>query len=92
MVVKHLSVLFGIFGFPAVVQSDNGKCFVSKDLKQFLYDRGIAITHSSVYNSRGNSQCERYNGVIRNAIILALGIKNLTLSHWKTVVSEILHS
>ena len=92
MVIKHLTILFGIFGFPAVIHSDNAKCFASKDLKQFLYDRGIAITHSSVYNSRGNSQCERYNGVIRNAIKLALRNRNLPLSHWETVVSEVSHS
>ncbi|CAI9721296.1 Retrovirus-related Pol poly from transposon [Octopus vulgaris] len=66
--------------FRAVFHSDNAKCFVPKELKQFLYDRGIAITHSTVYNSRGNVQCERYNGAIWNSIKLTLRSRNLPVS------------
>ena len=61
-------------------------------LNSFLYDRGIAITHFSGYNSKGNAQCERYNGVIWNSIKLALRNRNLPLSRWEIVVTDVLHS
>ena len=63
-VISRLTTLCGLFGFPAVVHSDNAKCFVSRDVKQFFNERGIATAFSSVYNPRGISQCEQYNRVI----------------------------
>jgi len=71
-VISCLTSLLNMFGFPAVVHSDNAKCFVSREIKQFLTERGILTTFTSVYNPRGNSQCERYNGLIWNAVRLAL--------------------
>ena len=49
-VISHLKYLFNLFGFPAIIHCDNAECFVSKEITQFLHDRGIAITHSSEYN------------------------------------------
>ena len=67
-----ISCLRSLFGFAALVHNDNAKCFVSKEVKKFLNERGITSTFSSVYNPRGNSQCERFNGIIWNTINLAL--------------------
>ena len=91
-VILCLNSLFSLFGFPAIVHSDNAKCFVSKEIKLFLDERGIASTHSSVYNPRGNSQCERFNGTIWNTIKLALRTRGLKITKWETVIPEALHS
>jgi len=42
-----------MFGFPAVVDSDNAKCLVSREIKQFFTEPGISTTFTSVYNQRG---------------------------------------
>ena len=91
-VISCLRSLFSLFGFPAIVHSDNAKCFVSKEIKEFLNERGIASTFSSVYNPRGNSQCERFNGIIWNTIKLALRTNGLEIANWEMVIPEVLHS
>ena len=48
-IILCLRSLFNLFGFPAIVNSDNAKCFVSKKIKKFLNERRIASTFSSVY-------------------------------------------
>ena len=79
-VVSCLNSLFSLFGFPGVVHSDNAKCFVCKEIKLFHCERKITIIFSCVYNPRGNTQCERFNGIIWNAIKLALSTRGLKTS------------
>ena len=55
---SYRTVILCFFGFPAIVHSDNAKSFVSKEIKEFLNEQRIASKFSSVYNPRGNSQCE----------------------------------
>jgi len=86
--ISCLTSLFNIFGFPAVVHSDNAKCFVSREIKQFLTERGISTTFATVYNPRGNSQCESYNGVIWNAVRLALRTNGMEISRWESVLPQ----
>jgi len=73
------------------VHSHNAKCFVSREIKQFFTERGISTTFASVYNPRGNSQCERYNGVIWNAVRLALRTNVGEISRWESVLPQALH-
>ena len=91
-VISCLRSLFSLFGFPAIVHSDNAKCFVSKEIKEFLNERGIASTFSSMYNPRGNSQCVRFNGIIWNTIKLALRTNGLETANSEMVIPEVLHS
>jgi len=81
-----------MFGFPAVVHSDNAKCLVRGEIKQFFTERGISTTFVSVYNSFGNSQCECYNGVIWNAVRLALRTNGMEISQWESVIPQALQS
>ena len=71
-VVKCLSMLFSLFGFPSYVHSDRGRAFLSRELKDYLHSRGIATSHSTPYHSTGNSQCERFNQTIWKTISLMI--------------------
>ena len=61
-VISCLRSLFSLFGFPAIVHSDNAKCFLSSEIEEFLNELKIVSTFSSVYNPFGMFQCERFNG------------------------------
>ena len=91
-VILCLRSLFSLFGFSAIVHNDNAKCFVLKEIKEFLNERGIASTFSSVCNPRGNSQCESFNGIIWNTLKLALRTNGLEIANWEIVIPKVLHS
>ena len=76
-VVKCLSTLFSLFGFPSYVHSDRGTAFLSRELKDYLHSRRIATSHSTPYHSTGNSQCESFNQSIWNTISLMNKGRNL---------------
>ena len=76
-VIKCLTQLFCMFGMPNYVHSDNGPCFKAEEYKQFLHTHGIATSRSTRYNPRGNSQVERFNGVLWKSIQLSLSSLNL---------------
>ena len=44
------------------------------------------------YNTQGNGQTERYNGIIWNTISLLLKSKNLPVTKWESVITPALHS
>ena len=91
-VVNCINQLFSLCGTPDFVHSDNAKSFMSNELKQFLLKRGVASSKSSPYHPTGNSQVERYNGVIWKAIRLALKTHNLSVSSWEAVLPDALQS
>ena len=91
-VIKCLCQLFSIFGFPNYVHSDRGSSFMSQELKSFLTEKGIAQSRTTPYNPEGNSQCERYNGIIWKAVQLSLRSRNLQTSQWELVLPDALHS
>ena len=91
-VVKCLSTLFSLFGFPSHVRSDRGTAFLSRELKDYLHSRGIATSHPTPYHSTGNSQCERFNQTIWKTISLMIKGRNLGPHHWEEVMPEALHS
>ena len=55
-VIQCLSQLFCLFGLPLYVHSDQGTSFLSKELKQYLSDRGVATSRSTLYDPTGNAQ------------------------------------
>ena len=65
---------------------------MSKEFIAFLRGKGIAYSRMSVYNPRGNGQCEKYNDVIWSGVKLALKSQNWPLSKWDVVLIDILHS
>ena len=90
-VVKCLSTLFSLFGFPSYVHRDQGTAFLSRELKDYLHSLGIATSHSAPYHSTGNSQCECFNQTIWKTISLMIKGRNLGLHHWEEVLPEAMH-
>ena len=71
VVINCLSQLFRLFGMPAYIHSYRGTSFMSSEVRSFLHSKGIATSRTTPYNSQGNRQCERYNGIIWKSITLA---------------------
>ena len=65
---------------------------MSRKFKDFLCRKGIASSHSTPYHPQGNSQCERYNGIIWGAIKCALKSRALEINKWESVVPDVLDS
>ena len=79
-VTNCLDRLFTLCGIPGCIHSDNASTFVSAEFKSYLIKKGIAQSHSAVYHPAGNSQVERYNGVIWRAVRLALKTRNMPIT------------
>ena len=69
-----LNQLFAIFELPSYVHSDRAATFTSRKLSSYFLRRGIACSRTSVCNAPGNCKCERYNGIIRTAVRLAINL------------------
>ena len=76
-VIKCLEQVFSLCGMAHYVHSDRGTAFMSKDLKAYLSQKGVATSRTTPYNPRGNGQVERLNGTLWKAIQLALKSNNL---------------
>jgi len=91
-VIACLSQVFTLIGLCGCVHSDRGSSFMSRNFVLYMNNLGIATSTCSVYNPRGNGQCEKYNDVIWSAVKLALKTRSLPISQWETVLPEPLHS
>lgn len=91
-VIRCLTNLFTLVGCPETLHSDRGAQFVSSELRNFLYENGVTISHSSPYHPIGNGQCERMNGNIWRTIRLALRSRRLDDACWQDVLDIALHS
>ena len=91
-VIECLTQLFLLFGLCSCIHSDKGSAFMSKEFIAFLGGKGIAYSRTSVYNPRGNGQCEKYNVVIWSGVKLGLKSRNWPLSKWDVVLIDVLHS
>lgn len=91
-VISCLTSIFTMFGTPGYIHSDRGTSFMSSSVKEFLTRNGIATSRSTPYHPTGNSQCERYVGLIWKAVSLALDSLHLPPSSWESVLPQALHS
>lgn len=91
-VISCLKQLFSIFGMPKYIHSDRGSAFMSTDVKEFLLSCGVATSRTTIFHAVGNSQCERFNGIIWKSIQLALHSHGLKTSNWEDVLPVALHS
>ena len=91
-VIDCLSSVFFLVGLPSYIHSDRGSSFMSHELRSFLHNLGIATSNSSPYHPTGNSQVERYNGIIWKTVTLILKSKNAPIPQWESVLQQALHS
>ena len=91
-VIKCLEVLFSLCGMPEFIHSDRGSYFMSEELINYLRSRGIASSRSTPYHPTGNSQVERYNGIVWKSVRLALTSVKLPVEQWERVLPDALHS
>lgn len=85
-VIKCLEQIFSLCGMAHYVHSDRGTSFMSRDLKAYLSQKGVATSRTTPYNPGGNGQVEKLNGTLWKAIQLALKSKNLPESRWEHVL------
>ena len=86
-VIKSLDQIFSLCGYPNYIHSDNAAAFLSDQVETYLRDRGVAHSKSTPYHPTGNSQIERYNGVIWKAIQLQMRTHSLPTTSWERVLS-----
>jgi len=91
-VVKCLHQVFSLCGMPSYIHSELGRSLISREVKEYLMKRGVASNHSTPYHPIGNSQVERYNGILWKAMRLALKSHNLPVDSWEAVLPDALHS
>ena len=91
-VIKCLTSLFSLFGCPGYIHSDRASDFLSSEVKDFLLQNDIASSRTTRYNPMGNGQCERYNGIIWQSVLLALKSNDLPVQQWEKVILQALHS
>ena len=88
-VIKCLNQLFSLCGY---LLSDCGSSFLSQEVKNYLTQQRVATCKTTPYHHTGNSQVERYNGIIWKTLCLALKSANLLDSQWEQVLPDALHS
>ena len=67
-VIEHVKSIFGRYGIPEVVVSDNGPQFSSKDFLQFSKYYGFTHITSSPHHPQGNGEAERAVGTVKNLL------------------------
>ncbi|CAC5365125.1 unnamed protein product [Mytilus coruscus] len=91
-VIQCLRQLFVLFGTPAYIHSDRGQSFMSAELKTFQQSHGVATSRTTPCSPQSNGQGERYNGIIWEAVTIALESLGLKESQWESVLPDALHS
>ena len=91
-VIQSLNQIFIVFGMMSYIHSNRGTSFLSKEVREYLTNVGIATSRTTPYHPQGNGQCERYDRIIWKHTLLILASRNLKESQWETVLPEVLHS
>ena len=92
MIIKGLDRLFSLIGMPCSMHSDRGVSFMSKELRDYLVQKGVMISKTMPYHPTGNTQVEWFNGTIWKMIQLSVGARNLTEKYLELVLPEVLQS
>lgn len=91
-VIQDLCSLFSVFGGPTYIHLDCGSAFMSGELKQFLQERGVAVSRTTPYNLQGNRQCERHNVIIWKTVQLAAANCKSPISEWESLLPVALYA
>ena len=85
-VINFVKQVFSREGFVREIVTDNGVQFRSKEFRDFLSDRGIKQTFSSLYYPQSHGAIERFNSVLCNIVQNAIN----TGKPWKETALQFL--
>ncbi|CAH8491048.1 unnamed protein product [Schistosoma rodhaini] len=73
----HLRQLFGRFGTPNVLVSDNGTQFTSLEFAEFCKQNGIEHVRTPPYHPKSNGQAEKFVDILKRALLKMGGEGNV---------------
>lgn len=82
-----LNKVFLVWGYPLVIQSDNGPPFQSEKFISNWENRGVKITKSIPLSPQSNGAVERQNKGIKEALVAA----KLDNVNWRSAVDKYVH-
>lgn len=66
--IHFLDYITQFVGFPEVIQTDNGGCFVHKFTKEYMKEKGIKHIFSTAFRPQSQGAVERLNGILGTRI------------------------
>ncbi|XP_062565886.1 uncharacterized protein K02A2.6-like [Armigeres subalbatus] len=85
--IAALNKIFAVWGYPLVLQSDNGPPFQSDAFVRSWENRGIKVRKSIPLSPQSNGAVERQNEGIKKA----LAASRLDNANWKTALNNYVH-
>ena len=70
-VASHFSQVFGEYGWPDTLLTDNGPCYASHEFKQLMADMSVNHITSSPHYPQSNGLAEKYVQIVKNLFIKA---------------------
>lgn len=67
-IIEKCQEIFGTFGLPKFMVSDNGSTFTSAQFKSFLQKNNIQLKLTAPYNPSTNGQAERFVQILKQGI------------------------
>ena len=77
------------YGFSARLNSDQGRNFESKVIKELCKLAGVQKSRTTLYHAMGNGMTERFN---RTLLIMLGTLKDHQKQDWKSYVAPLVHS
>ena len=70
-VASHFSQVFGEYGWPDTLLTDNGPCYASQEFKKLISDMSVNHITSSPHYLQSNGLAEKYVQIVKNLFIKA---------------------
>ncbi len=86
-IIKYLRKFFSLFGYPEILQTDNGSQFVSEEFESFLSNMGIKHSMSANYHPQSNGCVERLHRTLKSRLVRILHPDNVSL---QTALDQVL--